>query len=93
VSVEGDLPPAAIAPPVRFALDGDDNQSSVDWMLGAPADHKWVTGRIVDAAARGIGDLQVFTLGQWIAEGPRERGSTIATTDAEGGFTLRVFWP
>ncbi len=89
-SIEGELPPAAIAPPIRFALAGDSDQPDVDWTLGAPEDHKWVTGRIVDAAARGIEGMQVFTLGQWTADGPAERSSTIATTDAEGNFTLRV---
>jgi hypothetical protein len=89
-SVEGELPPAAIAPPIRFALSGDQDQLDVDWTLGAPEDHKWVTGRIVDAAARGIEGMQVFALGRWTAEGPAERSSTIAATDVEGAFTLRM---
>ncbi|HTM23044.1 MAG TPA: hypothetical protein VL172_21135 [Kofleriaceae bacterium] len=88
--IEGNLPPAAMAPPVRFSLAGDADAEGVDWVLGTPLDHKWVTGKIVDAAARGLGGMQVSALGRWTVDGAAERSSTLATTDAEGNFTLRI---
>jgi len=84
------LPPAAIAPPVRFTVAGDHDEIGVDWVLGDPDTHKWVSGRILDAAGRGLAQMQVYALGTWAEDGEPERGSTLVTTDAEGAFSLRI---
>lgn len=84
------LAPAAMAPPVRFTLAGDQDEVGADWVLGSPEDHTWVMGRITDAASRGIADMQVTLLGRWTEGGVAERSSTVGTTDAEGSFVLRV---
>ena len=45
---DGSTPPAALAPPRRFDLSAITDVSDLDWVLGAPAAHKIVFGKVVD---------------------------------------------
>lgn len=82
--------PAELAPPLRFTLDGDRDELDAEWMLAVPEETKLVTGRVVDAADRGVPGIQVFALGRWNPDGVLERASSLAITDAEGYFVLRA---
>jgi hypothetical protein len=94
------MDPSALAPPVRTCLDVTDNlDSMVEWVVGDPLLNKIAVGRVVDAAGRGMTGMQVMATGesQVLAsdceqKGPASTGrsSSIATTDADGYFSLRV---
>ena len=82
--------PAQMAPPIRFSIEATTDVSGIEWVLGEPDEHRVVTGRVVDAAMRGMEDMQVWALGKWSPFSEVERGSSLATTDSEGFFTLRI---
>lgn len=89
-AVEDADSPAALAPPMRFSLAVTEDTSDLEWVLGDPEQLKVVKGRVVDAANRGLPGMQVWALGKWTALGELERASSIATTDAEGRFEIRI---
>jgi hypothetical protein len=85
-----DFTPAELAPPIRIPLDATASLDEVEWVLGAPEDHKIVRGRVLDAAGRGIPGMRVWALGRWNIWSSLERGSSTSTTDEDGAFQLRV---
>lgn len=77
---------AAIAPPLRLTFGGKADLEGAVWLVGDPANHRLVSGRVVDAAGRGLAGMKVFA-----ATGrQRVRLSSLATTDATGAFSLSV---
>ncbi len=82
--------PAELAPPIRFALVPTQDMLDVEWVLGKPLDHKVVTGRVLDAAGRGIAGMQVWAMGRWTPASPLVRASSISTTDDDGRFEIRI---
>lgn len=90
VELEGGASAASLAPPIRFSLSVTNDVSDLDWVLGNPEELKVIKGRVVDAANRGLAGMEVWALGRWTALGQPERASSIATTDAEGQFVLRI---
>jgi hypothetical protein len=88
--VEAGESPAALAPPIRFSLAVTADMNGLDWVLGNPEELKVVKGRVVDAASRGLPGMQVWALGKWSALSDLERASSIATTDADGWFKIRI---
>lgn len=78
-----------LAPPVRFSLVVT-NGVDVTWVVGDPALHKVVTGRVVDAVGRGMAGMQVFALGKDHPLATAARRSSVALTDSQGSFRLRI---
>ncbi len=80
-----------LAPPLKFELIAAQSAEGLEWVLGEPSEQKIVTGRVVDAAGRGVEGLRVWALSRLLDGAPLERSSSIATTDATG--TYRVLIP
>lgn len=82
--------PAEMAPPIRFSIEATSDVTGIEWVLGEPDEHRVVTGRVVDAAMRGMENMQVWAFGTWTQSSEVERGSSLGTTDTDGYFTLRI---
>ncbi len=82
--------PADLAPPIRFEFDGKGDLSDVVVPLGDAAQLKLVSGRVVDAAGRGMAGMKVKAFGRWTPDGSLERASSLATTGEEGFFALLI---
>lgn len=85
-----DGPPATVAPPLRFRIDGTRDLAGVDIAVGDPSALKGAAGRVVDAAGRGVPGLRVVARGRWSEDAPLERVSSVATTDTDGAFVLWI---
>ncbi len=85
-----DATPADLAPPLRFSFQGDHDLIGAEWALGDPEQMKLVAGRVVDAAARGLGGMKVFARGRWTFEAATERVSSSGVTDEEGFFAIWI---
>jgi hypothetical protein len=97
-----DMDPSALAPPLRTCLDVSEAPAgsyAVEWALGDPLVHKVALGRVIDAAERGMAGMQVMATGESAGPAlscepggpaPTGRSSSIATTDADGYFSLRI---
>ena len=84
------LVPAEVAPPLRFELEPTRDQDGLLWIVGDPAQHVVLEGRVVDAVGMGIPDRRVFALPNADTLAVAERRSSLSTTDGDGIFTLRV---
>lgn len=83
--------PAQITPPQRIAaVSITQNQDSVMFTLGDAAGLKQITGRVVDAAGRGIPGLAAHAYGRYLPTSKPELASSRGETDADGNFALWV---
>jgi hypothetical protein len=90
-STPAGVQPSELAPPLRTELEVSSGQSmdrSVEWAVGDPLLHKLVTGQVTDVANRGMAGMQVVAQARPMTS--TGRSSSVATTDAEGAFSLRI---
>lgn len=79
--------PAELVPPLRLTVSVEELSGGLDVVLAAD-EVRTIQGRVVDAVGDGVPGYRVSARGRVDPLRPLEPVSTIATTDAEGWFTL-----
>lgn len=82
---------AELAPPRQLFVSASEDRT-VEWTVGDPAQHKLIHGCVENNLGNGtpFAGMRVTALGRWSAEAEPVRASSLATTDGDGCFTLRV---
>jgi hypothetical protein len=83
---------ASVIPPVRLTVGADQLGAPLAITLGGD-DVVPVAGRVVDSVGQGIAGMRIYALGHLTGTDRIDRLSTLATSDAEGWFTLRLSAP
>ncbi len=81
---------AELAPPKRFTLRADSDQINLVWEIGNSNELRVIGGRVVNSVGTGMEGLTVRVFGRWSPGGELELASSESTSDASGGFTVRV---
>ncbi|ACY16251.1 carboxypeptidase-like regulatory domain-containing protein [Haliangium ochraceum] len=81
---------AYVAPPARFSLDLVAADEDLRWSLGDPGQLRTVRGRLVDAVGEPVADMHVFATVGDVPLTVSARSSSLALTDSDGSFTLRI---
>lgn len=84
---DGGPTPAQLVPPLRLTVAATDLTDAIEVVLAAD-EIRTIQGRVVDGLGDGVAGYRVSARGRVDPLRPLEPVSTIATTDAEGWFTL-----
>ncbi len=85
-----EVTPAQLAPPIRFTFEPTEDMREVLWVLGDPEKHKIVRARVVDGIQAGLEGMQIVAEGRWLPTSIPERASSLAITDEDGWFSMRI---